>query len=618
MATLGFIQQNYTKGAAMTFGLHIVFGLQTSIARMEDHNVPVCNLCTMNMNKTDRRPFACQYCNSECCMKCIQAYTVTQATSYNRKPRCFDPSCNKEFADDFVETAIGRAGLRRLREGLLDNEMRAGLPQMQGLASCYKLVKQGLSHYASDPAGFVAQTKRDIGAYNVRCHIYRAAIDHLSMQRPSFTTSWSRQLDTAPGGISAVSNLTTYAQMSTCKRYPLKTLYRHAPKQVSMELEKMRGKLSSTTHSVLSTYVTTVSGEAAEEKENQLNREHAVLQSRHSHAVAAVNKMRGVLKVVMHPSLKSKHILSAARSILRQSPAISAPYDASRHSFRCSRRDCAGFVVSGNCGMCDTEFCLRCETAVAKGGGHQCSNDDLESVREVKESTKQCPWQGCGVRIQRSEGCTHMWCTKCNRAFDYSSGKPIYGSIENPHYAEYRHAAEAQAEAQANAQSARRDLLELPSHAPEEMQTALRLINNFLDVTQPKAEATFTASQLRNREIIACFYLNNEIDDAQFKARCFNFDKDRRFYHEQMKMVQTACYCALDCIDASNATVHMNGLRTHFNDALQGLAMRYNRTVYTILENWAISKQGGGKRGHQHRCDDGEDGDGDEEAENST
>ena len=172
---------------------------------MELQELPECTLCTLTMNKTDRRPFACQYCNAECCMTCIQTYAATQAAGYNRKPRCFDPGCGKEFDDEFVETAVSKAGLRRVREGLLEAEMRASLPQMQGLAACYKLVKDGVSRYGTNPAGFVAATNQEICALTVRSHIYRAAIENVQSQRPSSVPIWSRQLDSAPGGMLKVS-----------------------------------------------------------------------------------------------------------------------------------------------------------------------------------------------------------------------------------------------------------------------------------------------------------------------------------------------------------------------------------------------------------------------------
>ena len=369
--------------------------------------------------------------------------------------------------------------------------------------------------------------------------------------------------------------------------------------QVSEELDKMRSELSATTHANLSSYASRDRADAdADAEEIRLTAEHAALHGRIAHTTYAINNMKGVLKLVMRPSPKPTQIMSTARIIFRQAPSSSTASDTARHSFRCSHDKCAGFVVSGKCGMCNAEFCSSCEIAVSKGGGHRCTEDDLESVRAIKASTKQCPWPGCGVRIQRSEGCNDMWCTKCNRAFDYLSGKPIQGAIHNPHYSEYAAASDA-SEAQ------RRDIVELPANAPVEMRTALRLINMFLDVTEPRAEATFAASQLRSRELMACMYLNNEMDDAKFKARCFLIDKDRRFFHGQQQMVQAACYCALDCIDASDAASQLERLRKHFNESLNGLSERFNRQVYHIADNWSIIKQGGGKRGrHSGRDDD--------------
>lgn len=67
--------------------------------------------------------------------------------------------------------------------------------------------------------------------------------------------------------------------------------------------------------------------------------------------------------------------------------------------------------------------------------GHVCNPHDKESVEMIRKSTKQCP--KCCTRIEKIDGCSQMWCTTCNSAFDWQSGEPINGPIHNPHYFEW-------------------------------------------------------------------------------------------------------------------------------------------------------------------------------------
>lgn len=97
--------------------------------------------------------------------------------------------------------------------------------------------------------------------------------------------------------------------------------------------------------------------------------------------------------------------------------------------------ECRGFIVKGNkCGLCSTHICSLCHKKRLKD--HECIEDDKLSVLAIKKECKMCP--KCHANVFRISGCSQMWCTNCNTAFDYNSGKMLNTNrIHNPHYTEF-------------------------------------------------------------------------------------------------------------------------------------------------------------------------------------
>lgn len=83
--------------------------------------------------------------------------------------------------------------------------------------------------------------------------------------------------------------------------------------------------------------------------------------------------------------------------------------------------DCGGPIVDGKCILCASMYCDHCHEK--KGDHHVCFQEKLDTIRILKETTVKCPH--CHTRIQKSEGCNHMFCTHCHCNFDWVSGKEI-------------------------------------------------------------------------------------------------------------------------------------------------------------------------------------------------
>ena len=103
----------------------------------------------------------------------------------------------------------------------------------------------------------------------------------------------------------------------------------------------------------------------------------------------------------------------------------------------CSVEDCKGFLSSGwKCGLCATHVCYKCHMVLGEvvDEDHECDPDMVATAKMITSESKPCP--GCHINIIKIDGCNQMWCTQCNTAWDWVSGK-IQTKIHNPHYFEY-------------------------------------------------------------------------------------------------------------------------------------------------------------------------------------
>lgn len=119
--------------------------------------------------------------------------------------------------------------------------------------------------------------------------------------------------------------------------------------------------------------------------------------------------------------------------------SASVKVERKKFTFPCPADDCKGFLSQRyKCGVCEKYTCPHCRELKVGGENdplHKCNPDSVATVEMLKRDTKPCPT--CGSAIHRVSGCPQMWCTQCQVAFDWNTGRIETGAVHNPEYFEY-------------------------------------------------------------------------------------------------------------------------------------------------------------------------------------
>lgn len=107
----------------------------------------------------------------------------------------------------------------------------------------------------------------------------------------------------------------------------------------------------------------------------------------------------------------------------------------------CRVNGCVGYIdAKWKCGICEVMKCKKCYEIKTKEPKHVCDPDIVASIVLQKSDSSLCP--GCGLCIQKSEGCIHMFCPDCKTSFNYVQGKTGIripdSQNTNPEYYAYR------------------------------------------------------------------------------------------------------------------------------------------------------------------------------------
>ena len=282
----------------------------------------------------------------------------------------------------------------------------------------------------------------------------------------------------------------------------------------------------------------------------------------------------------------------------------------------CPDADCRGFLsTQSKCGLCSKWTCPTCN--VVKGcdrnAPHECNPDDVASAALIRHDTRQCP--NCSMGIFRIEGCSQMWCTQCNTAFCWNTGR-IQTNIHNPHYFEWlrrtggnvniaRNPLDIICGRELNHQFMRtlRNSMKLTRCTDDDMKKIMILAQSLTHMIYVDL-LTFRVDNVQNNQPLRIQYMRNQITEEKFKAQLQKSDKK---YHKQREISEILRMFTTTCTDIFHRFVEemnkpewktndftilneITPLRQYSNSCLTEISKTYGSSRSTPCSRLSITK----------------------------
>lgn len=232
------------------------------------------------------------------------------------------------------------------------------------------------------------------------------------------------------------------------------------------------------------------------------------------------------------------------------SSKTSGVYGSPQYILKCPGAGCRGFVTQDySCQTCELQVCKKCH--MAKSEGHVCNKDDIESAKLIAQDTKACP--KCMASIFKSGGCDQIFCTACNTAFSWNTGKIEKGIIHNPHFYEWlaQNAPIANVEEIACGElPAAQVIMHKLAQKKIEYEDRLNILNiyrqaiHFEEVVLPE----YVENRVKSNFDLRVMYLLNEFDEDTWAFKLMNRDKKRMKNKAIHELVQTIVIVLKDLI----------------------------------------------------------------------
>lgn len=299
-------------------------------------------------------------------------------------------------------------------------------------------------------------------------------------------------------------------------------------------------------------------------------------------------------------SIKDKLLAAQSKSIRLNSD------NNHTYVYPCPVHQCRGFINSNTmaCGVCQTEVCPSCYEQTSQN--HECNPDVVKNVDEMISNTKACP--GCNVRIYKAFGCNHMFCTQCQKAFDWTTLKEIKRGFHNPHQVEQQQQRQQQRQQQQQHQDRRtaltyarfneiQDTLERAARFGRmDGKSVPQFIKNIVNRAWFETYTIETEEhvvEILNNNLLKTRieYLTGYIDDATFEQTIKKQISQSEFIIEQLQVLRQFEQCIIDeTIDTIIEIENRNTTFETFEAKVASLIEWANTTLYDIHERW-VSKR---------------------------
>jgi hypothetical protein len=232
----------------------------------------------------------------------------------------------------------------------------------------------------------------------------------------------------------------------------------------------------------------------------------------------------------------------------------------------CPNSECRGFLSSQwKCGLCNKWCCNLCHEVkgMERDCEHTCDPNNVATATLLNSDTKPCP--KCGEGIFKIDGCDQIWCTQCQTAFSWRTGKVETGAVHNPHYYEWmrrngtleRNPADVQCGREINHQISgiiRNHLNSHESRNPENSANIKNLLKIASEIVRKIIHLrynTITRYQYNTDEVtqqLRIKYMRRFIDDDFFKISLQKEYKRSNKYREICEVIQLLINTLTDII----------------------------------------------------------------------
>jgi hypothetical protein len=187
----------------------------------------------------------------------------------------------------------------------------------------------------------------------------------------------------------------------------------------------------------------------------------------------------------------------------------------------CPAENCRGFIdEEWKCGLCKQTFCKHCNECM--NTNHECDPETVKTMKLINRDTRPCP--KCSTMIHKIDGCAQMWCTSCNTAFDWRSGKIVVGRIHNPHYFEFKQRSREHGDIPCGGRPSYSELNTL--HASDEILDICVVLHHIDRELMYKYGDIYDEDNFRLR----IQYMLNTISEEEFKTELQRRDKQKDKY----------------------------------------------------------------------------------------
>ena len=266
----------------------------------------------------------------------------------------------------------------------------------------------------------------------------------------------------------------------------------------------------------------------------------------------------------------------------------SQPKDKEKRQFiaACPLEACRGFMSTAyKCGTCQTQFCPSCREARPDKDAHTCDSALVATIAAIVNDSRPCPT--CGMAISKVSGCDQMYCTACDTAYSYETGKVVTGVIHNPHYFERMKALHGAVPRQpGDTGCGMQPFYTLPG--PIRNNDLLRKIFQTARHTEQVSLPEFpTVAAPTNNTDLRVRYLLKELDEKRFKQLIQQRDRKRQLDLEIRGCLELFVVIVMEffhkpSVAAEKIKEFINQIDTLVNAPLRAIGERYGNRIIQI------------------------------------